>query len=541
MEVKILLLDEIKELLQTIEKYFSKEGDLLKNTILEDVIKMDNNLIKLLLSNKSSKSNFFIEMEETLIFDKDKFIKFIENKEFLPNSYTAFKNKIGLTNSAREFIKEKNDVVLSWAYRDCYLEGGQNKEDLKKDEVFYNEILAPDEIDRLLEPKILTNFKKYDKDGEHKEVEDITLEDNLIIKGNNLLALHTLKEKYAGQIKVIYIDPPYNTGSDSFKYNDRFSRSTWLTFMKNRLEVAKDLLKDDGAIFVQCDNNEQSYLKVLMDEIFGEINFKNNIIWRKVLSAKKQSTNLSNVTEFILLYSKTEKFRINKLFLKAEEAKDLKNYPHTEKETGRRYGSFDFTQKGQGEAKYFNGELLSPPKGKHWIWGQEQIDEGIENNKIIFTKNGTPRVKRYLDEKEGNPLSDLWNDDSVKIISANDRERFEFDGQKPEGLLKRIIELSTDENDIILDYHLGTGTTCAVAHKMKRRYIGIEQMEYIEEHVVERLKKVIEGEQIGVSKKLNWQGGGSFIYCELMKWNETFIDNINKAKTKDELLEFLIN
>ena len=247
-----MLLNEIKELLKTAGKYFSKDDELLKNIVLEDTIKMDKDLIKLLISNEKSKTHFFLKIEDVFVFDKDKFIKFIENKEFLPNSYTSYKNKIGLTDSKGEFIKEKNDVVLSWAYKDCYLEGGQDKEDMKKDEIFYNEILAPDEIDMLLEPKVLTNFRKYDIDGEHK-VEDITMEDNLIIKGNNLLALHSLKEKYAGKIKLIYIDPPYNTGSDSFKYNDRFNHSTWLTFMKNRLEVARELLSKDGAIFIHCD------------------------------------------------------------------------------------------------------------------------------------------------------------------------------------------------------------------------------------------------------------------------------------------------
>ena len=323
-----MLLDEIKKLLKTVEKYFSKEEELLKNIVLEDTIKMDKGLIKLLMSNEKAKNYFFIEIEEILIFDKDKFIKFIENKEFLPNSYTTYKNKIGLTDNRGEFIKEKNDVVLSWAYKDCYLEGGQDKEDMKRDEIFYNEILAPDEIDRLLEPKVLTNFKKYDVNGEHK-VEDITMEDNLIIKGNNLLALHSLKEKYAGQIKLIYIDPPYNTGNDSFKYNDRFNHSTWLTFMKNRLEVAKELLKDNGSIFIQIDDNEIGYLTVLMDEIFGRENSAGiaKVKRGSVTGHKAINPGIVNIMEYILIYSKNyNKWKPNKLFKARPRNERYNNY-----------------------------------------------------------------------------------------------------------------------------------------------------------------------------------------------------------------------
>src|SRR5699024_2759621 len=177
--------------------------------------------------------------------------------------------------------------------------------------------------------------KKYDEYGEHN-VSEFKDKDNLIIKGNNLIALHTLKERYENKVKLIYIDIPYNTGNDSFKYNDRFSRSTWLTFMMNRIKVAKDLLATDGVIFIQCDNHQHSYLKVLLDNIFKEENFRNNIVWRKVLSAKRQSSNLSNITEYILVYSKTEEYEVNKIFLKIKQEKDFKNYPYIEeKKIGR--------------------------------------------------------------------------------------------------------------------------------------------------------------------------------------------------------------
>ena len=258
------LFTHIKELLSKNEK-FCKDNELFKNNVVEAALKLNTDLIKLLLTDNKAKETFFIDIEGVMVFDKVKFQKFVSNKQFLPDSYTAFKNKIGLTANG-EFLTDAKEVVLDFPYKDCVLEGGQTKEDQKRKEIFWNETLAPDDIDRLFEPKAFTNWKKYDKDGEH-EVTDISLEDNLIIKGNNLIALHSLKEVYRGKIKLIYIDPPYNTGNDSFQYNDSYNHSTWLTFMKNRLEVAKELLANDGVLVIQSDDNEQAYLKVLMDGI----------------------------------------------------------------------------------------------------------------------------------------------------------------------------------------------------------------------------------------------------------------------------------
>lgn len=515
---------------------FLVDGVLNKNRLAELARQYSPDLLNQLMSNEKMTNHFFSKLQNgVLVFKKDIFLQFLNNKEFLPDSFTAYKTKIGLGTPDRNYLSENKEVVLNFPYKDCVLEGGQTKDDVKRQEIFFNETLAPAEINRLLDEKVLSNFKRYDKDGEHN-VEEIKDTDNLIIKGNNLIVLHSLKKRFAGKVKLIYIDPPYNTGNDSFKYNDNFNHSTWLVFMKNRLEVAKELLTDDGVLYVQCDFNEQPYLSVLLDGIFKRENHVNTIIWRKLLSAKKQSTYLSNVTEYILVYRKTSLATVNQLFTASETEKDFKNYPYIEDSTGRRYGSFDFTQKGAGEPKMFNGVMLTPPKNKHWIWTQEKIDEGLKNNLIIFTKNGTPRVKRYLDEKEGNPLSDLWSDNDVKIISANDNQRIEeFDGQKPEALIKRILELSSDKGDIVLDYHLGTGTTAAVAHKMNRQYIGIEQMDYIETVSVERLKKVIDGEQGGISKDVNWTGGGSFVYCELKNDAQEFKNTVLEARDPETL------
>jgi len=303
--------EQLKTVLAKDERLVSEQGELLKNKIIELAIKLDKDLLQLLLSGKQMKEVFFTEVGRATVFNKDKFIKFVSNKQFLPDSYTAFKNKIGLTEDD-EFLSEKKEVVLSWPYKDTVLEGGMTKEDQKRDEIFWNQTLASDEISRLLDPKVFTNAKRIDKKGEHKldkfKADDRgDIKDNLIIKGNNLLALHSLKKRFAGKVKLIYIDPPYNTGDDSFGYNDRFNHSSWLTFMKNRLEVARELLGRYGAIFVQIDHHEVGYLNALMDEIFYPEN-KIQIISVKTASPagfKTVNPGPIDVTEYLLFYTKS--------------------------------------------------------------------------------------------------------------------------------------------------------------------------------------------------------------------------------------------
>ncbi|WP_341665777.1 site-specific DNA-methyltransferase, partial [Vibrio sp.] len=212
------------------------DGKLAKNKIVELALNLDPSLLKLLLSDEQLKGHFFQDVDGMLIFDKVAFQRFVNNKSFLPDSFTQFKNKIGLSVDSH-YLNESGDVVLSWPYKDCVLEGGQTKEEQKRSEIFWNETLAPEQVDTLLAPKALQNFIKYETGGENRDFQ-LQRNDNLIIKGNNLLALHTLKNKFMGAINLIYIDPPYNTENDGFQYNDKFNHSTWLTFMKNRLEVA---------------------------------------------------------------------------------------------------------------------------------------------------------------------------------------------------------------------------------------------------------------------------------------------------------------
>ena len=273
------LYHELETLLRKDSKYCMDDGVLIKNKIVEDALILRPELLKYLLSHKGLKRNFFSEVEGIFVFYKVKFQQFVMNKSFLPDSYTAFKNKIGLTTEDGQFISESRDVVLAWPYKDCMLEGGQTKEDAKRNEVFWSETLAPESITRLKEPKALLGFRRYEKEGE-QEVEHLLFNDNLIIKGNNLLALYSLRERFAKRVKLIYIDPPFNTGNDSFMYNDQFNHSTWMVFMRNRLMVAKELLANNGLIFIHIDNIEDAYLRVLADELFGRENFVNIIAVR---------------------------------------------------------------------------------------------------------------------------------------------------------------------------------------------------------------------------------------------------------------------
>jgi adenine-specific DNA-methyltransferase len=613
--LKMTLLEELKSLLKKDDRLVS-EDRLLKNKIVELTLKLDKDLIKLLLSNKKIKEHFFEEIDKILIFDKEKFMKFVDNKEFLPDSYTTFKNKIGLTADEKYLAKTK-EVVLSWPYKDCVLEGGQEKEDEKRKEIFHNEILAPDEIDRLLEPKVFTKFNKFDATGERK-VTEIKPNDNLIIKGNNLLALHSLKKRFTGQVKLIYIDPPYNTGSDSFGYNDNFNHSTWLTFMRNRLNAAKYLLKDEGAIFVQIDLHELGYMQVLMDEVFGRNN-KVQIISVKTASPagfKTVNPGPIDVTEYILFYTKKrKKFQFKRSYVPIEydtnydlfieniqdEPKNWKLRPlrdvvyeqngigigdtpqKSAKNAKQKWGEYWKIIRHQAMAKLAleNGNRVvsvrdphkpsdslkkaliksKEKKNKILVYSRNQDDEELNEDErkesYLYNGGALSFYSNKIVEIDGSKrpsvlLSDFWSDISWDGIAKEGGVKLK-NGKKPEKLLKRIIEMATDKNknEIVLDYHLGSGTTCAVAHKMGRQYIGIEQLDYGENDSVQRLKNVIGKENVrgklsatiedydtsGISKAANWKGGGDFVYCELTELNEEFVQKIKKAKDSEELLK----
>ena len=555
---------ELENLLRMESTYCTEDGVLLKNAIVEAALALRPKLIAKLLTHDGLKRNFFTEVEGVLVFDKVKFQKFVMNKRFLPDSYTSFKNKVGLTNEDGDFLSESREVVLSWPYKDCVLEGGQTKEDAKRNEVFWNEILAPDEINRLTEPKVLTNFKRYDVDGEH-EVDRISMDDNLIIKGNNLLALHSLKKKYAGKVKLIYIDPPYyftkHKESDSFNYNSNFRLSTWLSFMHNRLSVAKELLKNGGVILCHIKEDGVHWLKVLMEEIFKVENFVETFIWKNTDNPDSLSKKSRSSVEYILCYEVNKDSSVQYLGKQTEngDAPLLNSgnsiHPLTFPAQTIRFNIPDgIYECGMPDRV----EILTPIKVENGLnsneatlkgefkWSQQTLDEEIEKGTYFLCKTNKFSIRfqrkdgvymapeKYFDEQY---LSKAIGVGSNEDASTHIKQMgLEFSFSKPESVVAFFIKSITVEKDIVIDFFLGSGTTAAVAHKMNRRYIGIDQMDYIEDTACNRLTKVIEGEQGGISKSVNWQGGGSFVYCELAKANQQFADDIEHASSSEELV-----
>jgi adenine-specific DNA-methyltransferase len=567
--------------------FVSDNNELKKWVIIDRARNYDEELLELLLAEKDLKAHFFVEVKGTLIFKQKQFIQFLEQKNYLNNSYTQFKNKVGLTIDGK-FLKQRNEVALVWPFKDCILEGGQSREEDKREEIFFNEILGQDEITQLLEPKVLTNAKHFNKDGEQafdqfNRNDEGTITDNLIVKGNNLLALHTLKEEFAGKVKLIYIDPPYNTGNDSFQYNDSFNHSTWLTFMKNRLKIAHALLSQKGAIYIHIDHHQLGYLNVLLDEVFGNEN-KVQVISIKTASPagfKTVNPGPIDVTEYILFYTKNKsKFEFKKgyvpvsynanynLFLdKDDDISKWKFTPLKEKviknagfaneaEAKIKYGDLwssiikvmieDFAYNNASNIVSIRDPHKPTEKLRELMFKSKNEEKVIEyvredgSTMYLYKGGALAFYSIKMQEIDGKMeitelLTDFWNHISWAGIANEGGVKLK-NGKKPEKLIKQIIELATSENDIVLDYHLGSGTTAAVAHKMKRQYIGIEQLNYGENDSVVRLQKVINGEQSGVSKAMNWQGGGEFVYLELKKYNQAFIDQIEEAKTTDDLL-----
>ena len=582
------LYEALETQLKTENNFVTDNGELKKWVVINKAQNFDADLIALLLDNKELKEKFFLDIKGTLVFNQNLFVQFLEQKNYLNDSYTQYKNKVGLTLDGK-YLKQRNEVALVWPFKDCVLEGGQSREEDKREEIFFNEILAQDEITQLLEPKVLTNAKTFDKDGEHefkgftrdaelnkkRGLPKDTITDNLIIKGNNLLALHSLKKEFTGKVKLIYIDPPFNTGNDSFQYNDSFNHSTWLTFMKNRLVVAKELLKEDGLIFINVDDIEAAYLKVLCDEIYGRDKFINTISVRSSTASGMKTAHRDKTIikqkDTILVYKNSDKIRLKAQYTKKEtwdthynqflDKKELKIYSLKEKLVeqnllNEKQSLSDIDINNKEFIKFYikhkdsiyqtAPELPVEIKKESRLKKDKVIQYGSGMN-INYAINGrrmtfiSKTLKPIYDNqifREGlaTLLCDFWND--IDFQNTQNEGGVSFPGgKKPELLLSRIIEMTTDKNDIVLDYHLGSGTTNAVALKSKRQFIGIEQLDYGENDSVKRLKNVINGEQSGVSKAYDWQGGGFFTYLELKKYNQTFIDQIEEAKTSKNLLE----
>ncbi|MCQ2927100.1 site-specific DNA-methyltransferase [Helicobacter pylori] len=577
-----MLKTPLKTLLDALIHHFTKER------LVTLILTADEKLLTFMLEHENAndyKNAFFKTIANSLVFNQEALSecleKCLEIKE-LEKSFTRFKNKIGLYSQGG-LIKSSELVVLNFPFKDNVLLGNAKDNSTKSNELFYHEILHKKEIDTLLSPKVLCRFEMHGQGDLENALKDKNT--NYLIKGNNLIALHSLKKKFAKQVKCIYIDPPYNTGNDSFNYNDNFNHSSWLVFMKNRLEAAREFLSDDGVIFVQCDDNEQAYLKVLMDEIFLRENFVANLHVEisttqgmKVGFAKKG--NIVKNAEYILIYSKNmENFSfIRSLYVSKNYDEHYSIY--LDPKTKKRDTLLNFLKKHYDEnmtknkisALYESDTDFRNFIHKHAddIYREHNADLNINltheqenklnNNEIIeygeylLFKNSNNKIRQLIrlsedgigetddfDAKFGfRKIRGDWWAGYYKDMGNVNKQGGDIlfkNGKKPERLIKDILEISTQENDLVLDFFAGSGTTCAVAHKMKRRYIGIEQMDYIETITKERLKKVIEGEQGGISKKCGFKGGGSFVYAELKEVNLGIKKQITNAKSASECLK----
>ncbi|MEX0648998.1 MAG: site-specific DNA-methyltransferase [Balneolaceae bacterium] len=348
---------------------------------------------------------------------------------------------------------------------------------------------------------------------------------------------------------MVYIDPPYNTGNDDFGYNDRFNHSAWLTFMKNRLEVAYQLLSNDGSLWINIDDDEGHYLKVLADEVFKRENFVANVVWEKKYSPQNDSRWFSDMHDHIFVYAKNKETWRPNLLPRTEEMDN--RYTNRDNDPRGPWKAADLSVKTYSEKNDYpittpTGRVVDPPASRCWTVSKEKFKELIEENRIWFGEDGnaTPARKVYLSEvQQGIPPSTLWqykdvghNQDARKeVIKLFKDEKGDFSTPKPEYLLQRIIHIGTNKDDLVLDFFAGSGTTGAVAHKMGRQYILCEQMDYVEPVTVKRLQKVVEGERGGISKEMEWHGGGSFIYAELMEYNAAYISQIENAGSAKEL------
>jgi adenine-specific DNA-methyltransferase len=548
------LLNDLKVLLSKDDR-LTVEGQLLKNKVIELGLALDANLLKLLLSHSAISKHFFAEVAGVKVFDKIKFQQFVSNKAFLPDSYTAFKNKIGLITDST-YLTDSKEIVLAWPYKDCVLEGGQTKEEAKRNEVFYNETLAPDQIDRLLTPKALTNFKRYDKNGVQK-VTTVTKDDNLVIKGNNLLALHTLKRAYAGRVDLIYIDPPYNPESpnNTFCYNNTFNRSSWLTFMRNRLEASRKLLKPDGAMIVAIDKNEFLYLGVLLEEVF--VGCETHCITIVHNPRGAQGTNFSYTHEYaFFVFPKGKKVICDRKIDDTEWA-NFRNWGGESERTTAKNCFYSIVVEngdvvGFGDVvddlsihpqqtecqdnKYYIYPIDTKGVERKWRYARQSVEEIQHLLRAKKTKKG------YEIEmgKDFGTYRTVWQDTrydankyGTQIVKALVPDcKFDF----PKSLWNvydcLYAVVGNKKEALILDFFAGSGTTAHAVLELNnddegnRKFILCEQMYYVETLTAKRVHKVIEN-----------MGKGSFVYAEISKANEYFSEQIEGAKDTVELTE----
>lgn len=548
--------DTVIDVLKQNERFFSAEGELLRNAVYESAMKMESDLLKLLYNNVATRERFFTDIDGISVFDKVGFGWVINNREFLPDSYTRYKNKIGLVNGKGDYIAASNDVEIVFPYKDCVLEGGQTKEDQKRSEIFFNETLAPDEVDRLLYPKVMTNAQRYTVDGIGK-AEKIKDTDNLIIKGNNLLAISSLLKKYEKKVKCVYIDPPYNptSNANTFCYNNTFNRSTWLVFMKTRLELAKRFLTSDGVLIVAIDKNEQPRLQLLIEELYPEYDVDCITVVHNPRGTI--GTNFSYTHEFaIFVTPKGKKSICNRILAEGEidwsplrnwgsesERADAKNcfYPIIV-EDGKIVGFGDVSpddyhpqQTVCEGGKYYIYPIDVKGVERKWRYARQTVESIWEMLRVKKTKTG-------YDIEIGKTFGvhkTVWTD-SRYDASVNGTQLLkgilpntEFTYPKS---IYNVIDcinavVMEDKNAIILDFFGGSGTTGHAVMEINkdggnRKFILVEQMDYVETDTLPR--------NVAIMKSI--ATNSSIVYFELMKLNQKYVEDIQMATTDDDIV-----
>ncbi len=547
---------DLETLLADDPALLDEHGKLNKNVLITRAANLDEGFLARLMSSDAIKRQFFTAVGDTLIFDKARFQEFIANKAFLPDSYTAFRNKIGLTDRSGRFLSASEDVVLAWPYKDCVLEGGMTKEDVKRDEVFWNTTLAPDDITRLFEPKALTGFELWDAQAARadkpKQAESICAGDNLLIKGNNLLALHSLSARYAGKISCIYIDPPYNppSASNTFLYNNRFNHSSWLTFMKNRLEVAKLLLKRDGSMIIAIDENEFFFLGAMIHEIFPE----HEIHFISIVHNPRgvQGANFSYINEYALFVIPKNQKSIGDRKIDQDEVdwSNLRNWG-TESERSDAKNCFYAVKVKDGEVVGF-GEVLDDN-----IHPNQTVEDGDEYEVFPIDTKGVERKWRYarqsVDEIR-HLLRAVWRKGHYEIELGKDfgmmrtvwfDTRYDANAYGTQ-LLKELVPgceftfpkslwtvhdclraaVGENKTAIVLDFFGGSGTTGHAVLELNkadggtRSFIMTEQLAYVRTCTRQRIIEVIKRDDLQDVR---------FVYAELAEANEAFAIRIRSA------------
>lgn len=380
-----------------------------------------------------------------------------------------------------------------------------------------------------LEPRILLEDPEKSYHAKHR-VSDNDIFDNRLIFGDNLLALKALEQESSGKVKCVFIDPPYNTGSAFTHYDDGLEHSIWLGLMRDRLEIIRRLLSEDGSLWITIDDNEAHYLKVLCDEVFGRANFVANVVWQKAYTSNQTAKHLSNTHDHLFCYARdVNAFRIGKL-PRTEEQKQTFSNPDNDPRgpwKAENLSAGKFYAAGQFEILGPNGGIFLPPKGRYWRCNEQQYLTWLNDGRITFGKSGDgrPMLKKFLAEMDDALTANTWwtheEAGSNKEASIDLKKMFGgredvFQNPKPERLLHRVLTLASSPGDLVLDSFAGSGTTGAVAHKMSRRWIMVELGEHCHTHIIPRLRKVIDAEdQGGISKLVNWKGGGGFRYYKL--------------------------